>query len=492
MTPERWRQVAAIFDAALAQPEAERHAWVAAASEGDAELQREAEALLRAHETAGDFLEEPAQLEASEEGDALPPGTQLGAYRILHELGRGGMGVVYLAEDQRLGRRVAVKSLPGAVTFNEELRARLRREARAAATISHPAVATVYALEESDGHLFIVSEYVDGRTLRELIEAGPLPAARAGAIALDVARALCAAHDAGVIHRDLKPENVLITDAGAVKVVDFGVAHVEGPEATRLTRAGAMLGTPAYMAPEQLVGGSIDARADLYAFGVVFSEALTGVHPLRRSSHEARPPVPAAFAAIVARCTQPDPAQRFASARELVAALENATADAGAPHAAPVLPPNQALADPPRRAHTPLWWWEFHQAVTASIYWLMMIPAWAARGALGGVAGRTFFIAALAAVVVAANLRLHLWFTSRFYPEELRWVRRRTGRFIRAADYAFALVLLGAGLYIGDDNPPLSVLLISFAIGAAVAFLVIEPVTTRAAFRGSRGTSAGG
>jgi hypothetical protein len=134
---------------------------------------------------------------------------------------------------------------------------------------------------------------------------------------------------------------------------------------------------------------------------------------------------------------------------------------------------------------SPRWWWEFHQAMAALVYWLMVIPAWRARGLLGSPWGRVFFIVTLVSVIVAANLRLHLWFTSRFYPTELRWTRRRVGRWIRTADWVFVAALAAGGLGIGDEQSPIAILLISVAIGSAVAFLVIERVTTRAAFRGS-------
>jgi serine/threonine-protein kinase len=387
---------------------------------------------------------------------------------VIDEIGRGGMGIVYLAEDSRLGRRVALKALPPVVAASPELRQRLRREARAAATIAHPGIATVYALEEIDDHLVIVSEYVRGETLRAWISRGPLDAARARPIAVQIARALCAAHDAGVTHRDLKPENVLMTGSGDVKVVDFGIAHLEGPEATRLTRAGSMLGTPAYMAPEQLLGAAVDARADIYAFGVLLSELITGRHPL---SAVATPATPPAFAPVIARCLQADPAARYASARELLDALEREGPASGAPVAAAAAAPGSAR-----------WWWEFHQAVAALVYWLMLIPAWRARELIDGAWGRAFFIVTLASVIVAATLRLHLWFTSRFYPAELRWARRRAGRWIRAADWIFAAALAAAGLVIGVDRSPIALLLLAVGIGTALAFLVIERVTTRAAF----------
>jgi hypothetical protein len=468
MTRERWERLKDVFQGAIDQPVSERPGWLARACAGDTTLLREAEALLASHDTAGHFLEEPARVDPADL-EGIPAGIQLGPYRIVEEIGRGGMGVVYLAEDVRLGRRVALKALPPVVAANPELQQRLRREARAAATITHPAVATVYALEEIDGHLLIVSEYVAGETLRAWIDRGPFDPARARAVAIQIAGALAAAHDAAVVHRDLKPENVLITATGDVKVVDFGIAHVEGPEATRLTRAGAMLGTPAYMAPEQLLGASVDSRADIYAFGVLLSEMTTGRHPLSAVTAPRSAPTP--FATIVARCIQPDPGARYASARELIAALELQPAATA------------ALGTPSEKSAR--WWWEFHQGAAALVYWLMTIPAWTARGVIGGWSGRALFIATLVSVIVAANIRFHLWFTSRFYPAELRWARRRTHRWVRAADWGFVTSLAVSGLIVGDENPAVAILLISVSIGTTLAFLIMERVTTRAAFRSS-------
>jgi predicted Ser/Thr protein kinase len=466
VTPEQFARLRIVFQEALDQPTEVRRAWLREECGGDTALLREAESLLDTLDTAGDFLEKPAQVDPGDL-DTLLPGTRVGSYEIRQELGRGGMGVVYLAEDVRLGRRVALKALPAAVAMQPELRERLRREARAAATISHPAVAIVYALEELGDQLFMASEYVEGETLRAVIAQGPLDPARARSIATDIAAALAAAHEAGVIHRDLKPENVLIRSDGGVKVVDFGIAHVEGADASRLTRTGFALGTPAYMAPEQLLGGAIDPRADVYAWGVVVAEMLSGRHPLERT---ARPDTPAThrdgpLTTLIGRCLQPDPAAR-PTARELTQALGS-----------------DPLSQTVSRGLTPTrWWWEFHQGLTALIYWGMVIPAWYARGLIGGTWGRAFFITMLAAVIVAANLRLHLWFTSRFYESQLTWVHDRSGRWIRVADWVFAAALAAGGLLIRDEGSPLTIVLPSVAIGAVVAFLLIEPVTTRAAF----------
>jgi len=465
---EQFARLKIVFQEALDQPSDVRRAWLREECGGDSALLEEVESLINTHETAGDFLEQPAQIDPRDL-DALPPGTRVGSYEILSEIGRGGMGIVYLAQDERLGRRVALKSLPAGAAIQPDLRERLRREARAAATISHPSVAVVYALEEVDDHLFIATEYVQGETLRAVIAHGPLPPDRARSIATDIAGALAAAHEAGVIHRDLKPENVLIKSDGSVKVVDFGIAHVEGPGVSRLTRTGFMLGTPAYMAPEQLLGGQVDPRADVYAWGVVLSEMLQGHHPLdRATTDKPSPPVSAAWTTIINRCLQPDPNAR-PNARELVQALGSD-------------PFAQVRSGPAVEKRPTHWWWEFHQGMTALIYWVMVIPAWYARGLIGGIPGRVFFIALLASVIVAANLRLHLWFSSRFYESELAWVHNRSGRWIRVADCVFAAALIAGGVLIGDARSPLSILLPSVGIGAVVAFLLIEPVTTRAAF----------
>jgi predicted Ser/Thr protein kinase len=489
VTPERWAQVKELFQRALDQPATQRHAWLASAAAGDTELLREVDTLLAAHETTGQFLEEPPVL-AGAEVEIFPAGTVLGSFEILDELGRGGGGIVYRAQDRRLRREVALKLV--AAGANPELRERLRREARAAATISHPSIATIYALEEFDDQLFIVSEYVRGRTLRTILANGPVPRHQAIAIARSVVAAVRAAHEAGVVHRDLKPENVLLSDSGIVKVVDFGIARVADEGVSQLTRHGALLGTPAYMAPEQLLGTTADARTDIFAIGILLIEMITGRHPglaaaaapvsgrpegrpLRTTgdTESKRPegrPLPTggdtdALIEVARHCTQLDPAARYQSASALLDVLEQLDGQVD-------LTRSQAR-----------WWWEFHQAAVATVYWLTLWPAWYARSAIGGGLGRAFFIAVLSGVVVSACLRLHLWFTSRFYPAELMWVRRHSRWWITGGDVMLAGGLVSGALLIRSERSSLDVVLLSIGVGVAVAFLVIEAATTRAAFR---------
>jgi predicted Ser/Thr protein kinase len=469
VTQNNWERLKALFNGALEQPADARHAWLTEQAGGDEMLAREVAALVIAHETADGFLESPVVVDPAEFTGVEEPGggTRLGSYEIEFEIGRGGMGIVYCARDSRLGRRVALKALPPVHHANAGLRERLRREARAAATISHPSVATVYALEEIDGNLFIASEYVEGHTLRSEIDRGLLDRRRALSIAADIARALAAAHSAGVVHRDLKPENVLITQTGAVKVVDFGIAHHIDSVNTRLTRPGEAVGTPAYMPPEQMLNGATDVRADIFALGVVLSEMLTGRHPLAPG----RRAMPGPGAEIASRCIQVDPNDRYQSARELAEAIESEMQQPFAAHTWTPGPPSTR------------WWWEFHQAAVASVYAAMVWPMWIARSVIGGREGNAVFVAVLASAIVAVTLRLHLWFTSRFYPAELGWARARALVWVLASDVVFAMALVVAGALVGDASPALAVLAIGVGIAAVSAFALVEPATTRAAFR---------
>jgi hypothetical protein len=480
MTPQRWSQIKALFNGALEQPEDARAAWLRAECGDDAVLLAEAEKLVRSFDTLGGFLDQPAQVDPEDVALAALPGGELdgalwsagdrvGEFEIVRAIGRGGMGVVYLATDRRLRRNVALKSLPAALAGNPELRERLKREARAAATITDTAVATVFSLEEVDGHLLLASEYLDGRTLRAVIDEGPIALATARQIALHVARGLRAAHDAGVIHRDLKPENVVVGPGGSAKIVDFGIAWLETPGGThhtKLTREGAMIGTPAYMAPEQLVGGAPDARTDMFAFGVILAEMLSGRHPFVAGSIT---PSDASLQRIADRARDPDPNRRYATAGELVAALEAltpGTSDTGTSVAA--------------RVRSARYWWDFHQGAAALSYALLLVPAWLARGQIGGVEGRSFFIATAVAALVASMLRLHLWFMSRQHGAELAWARRRSAPWIRVADIMLVVSLvIGAGLV--TSQSALDVVLLVLAVGVTIAFAFIEPSTARAA-----------
>ena len=206
-------------------------------------------------------------------------GKTISHYKILEKLGEGGMGVVYKAEDTKLKREVAIKFLPGFISANKEDRQRFEIEAQAAASLNHPNITTIHSIEEVDDQLFIVMEFVDGIELKDKIKSGPISNNEVINITNQMAEGLDAAHKKGIIHRDIKSSNIMITKDGKVKIMDFGLAKIKG--GTELTKIGSTVGTPAYMSPEQTKGEEVNHRTDIWSFGVVLYEMLTGELPFK-------------------------------------------------------------------------------------------------------------------------------------------------------------------------------------------------------------------
>jgi len=270
----------------------------------------------------------------------LQPGTRLGNYEVLSELGSGGMGEVYKARDLKLGREVAIKVLPQEMSADPSRLRRFQQEARAASALNHPNIVTIYEIGEHNGTPFIAMEYVKGRTLREILADGPLPNDKLIRYATQLAEGLAKAHQAGIVHRDLKPENIIISDDGYVKILDFGLAKLlpegeVGAELSTLAREttpGAILGTVGYMSPEQAKGQDADFRADQFSLGAILFEMATGKRafeggtPAETLSAVLRdePKLDGAFSEIVGRCLRKSADQRWPSTRELVAAIGKA------------------------------------------------------------------------------------------------------------------------------------------------------------------------
>ena len=357
MTPERRKLARRAFEKALKLAPARRSAYLEEHFADDSELRAEVESLLASHEAAHATEADTSPKRSSKRSRAksdtppeiVPGRTTLGAYNVIEKLGSGGMGTIYLARDARLGRRVALKILPAHFARDEEFVRRFELEARAASSLNHPNIITVHEIGEAEGRRFIVTELVEGRTLREAMGEGPMLVRDALEVCAQVAGALAKAHGAGIVHRDVKPENVMVDEEGHVKVLDFGIAkrlqqvadiNTEAPTSAQHinTAAGVVLGTSTYMSPEQLRGQDLDARTDIWSLGVVLYEALAGRPPFQASNYgdlvvsilhghatplsDFRDDLPEGLEDILRRSLAKGRDERFASAKELQAELK--------------------------------------------------------------------------------------------------------------------------------------------------------------------------
>lgn len=491
MNSARWQQINHLFHQTLERDASSRESFLRESTTADPELYQEVRTLLDSHARTEGFLDEPAWGIAADLvlGDpaASLSGKRVGNYRVLEEIGRGGMGVVYAAEDERLRRTVALKALTPEYTRDPFRRERLTREARAAAALSHPAIATIFALEEIDGELYMVSELVRGRTLREQLADGPLPPSRLVPVLVAIATALEAAHEQGIVHRDLKPENIIRREDGQIKVLDFGLAQTPSrpnmQASTRLTERGVALGTPGYMAPEQLSGGHVDARADIFAFGVLAWELATGEHPFgtdmaavlarmtelidgRATGLSRALPFPG-LDRIVRRCMRAKPEERYPAGSALLADLRELERSGDA--APPSTPPDA------------IWWWQFHQTAMAILNGVMPAAVWAVRRFITLPYGSALFLATLMLATVSVTLRLNLLFTSRVNPTTLVEHRARLFPAIVFADASLAATLLVTAARIAGDYDEVAALILTVAVVILASLTLIEPATTRAA-----------
>ncbi|MGI8432792.1 MAG: protein kinase domain-containing protein [Chthoniobacterales bacterium] len=331
MNSERWQSCTEIFHRAVQQAPRERAAILERSCHGDEPLRRRVELLLKYHDNSGDFIAAPAAAVAPAFRVADPEaliGQQLGSYRLDAVAGIGGMGVVYSARDERLGRKVALKLLPLALAPNADELERLRHEARTASALNHPNIVTIHEIGEADSTHYVATEFVEGSTLRERMREGVIAPVEALDIARQVASALDVAHRAGIVHRDIKPENIILRPDGFLKVLDFGIAAVDRP---RTTEPGKVLGTARYMSPEQARGETVDGRSDLWSLGVVLYEMLArrvpfeGATPAKVVAEILRAELPPlrerALQSVVERCLRKKPDERFQSAAEMLAAL---------------------------------------------------------------------------------------------------------------------------------------------------------------------------
>jgi Tol biopolymer transport system component len=342
MTPERWQQIKGVLEQALELSPEERSAFLDRSSP-DLALRKEVETLLSAsNEVRSSFLE------SSTLHVTLPPGTKLGDYEVQKLLGSGGMGEVYRARDLRLRRDVAIKVLPSFLSSDKERLRRFEQEAQAAAALNHPNILAVFQMGTYEGSPYLVSELLEGETLREEIKRGPLPARKVIEQGVQIAHGLAAAHEKGIVHRDLKPENLFTTKDGRIKILDFGLAKLKQPQGesphssptigANGTEPGMVMGTAGYMSPEQVRGKPADHRADIFAFGTILYEMLTGRRAFQKTTaadtmsailneeppavSQMTPNIPPALQRTIHRCLEKPPEQRFQSASDLAFALE--------------------------------------------------------------------------------------------------------------------------------------------------------------------------
>jgi hypothetical protein len=381
MMENRWDEIKALFHAAVVRPPNARAVYLDQACAGDERLRAEVESLLVADGAADSVIATPPAVgralgdlwSAGTSGSivaTLPPGAQLGPYQIIAPLGAGGMGEVYRAGDTKLNRDVALKLLPELFALDPDRLARFTREAQMLAALNHPNIAAIYGLEESSGRQALVLELVDGPTVADLIARGPIPLNEALTIARQITEALEAAHEKGIIHRDLKPANIKIAGNGAVKVLDFGLAKIwEGVPDAQLSgsptltathdREQMILGTPAYMSPEQARGRALDKRTDIWAFGCVLYELLTRARAFpgetttdvlavvvgREPDWSALPPAtPASIRRLLRRCLEKDPKRRLRDIGDARVELDDAFASPPAATAIPGSWPRARIA----------------------------------------------------------------------------------------------------------------------------------------------------
>ena len=351
MTPERWEQVGKLYQAARALPPDECETFLDDACGDDTAMRREVESLLAAEDVAGSFLAAGAMKDAAkmlvEDKSLSLDGKELGHYHVLSPLGSGGMGEVYLAEDTRLKRKVALKLLPAELTANPDRLRRFEQEARAASALNHPNIITIHEIGESEQWHYLVTELIDGETLRERLNQGRIEFSAALDIALQIGSALVAAHKAGIAHRDIKPENIMLRSDGLVKVLDFGLAKLTESSTAGLssnaptraqvnTETGMVMGTARYMSPEQARGQKVDARTDIFSFGVVFYEMIVGRAPFEGETAsdvlaailKSEPPpltdeVPRELEHIISRALRKDPERRYQVVKDLLLDLED-------------------------------------------------------------------------------------------------------------------------------------------------------------------------
>ena len=431
-------------------------------------------------------------------------GSTIAHYRIVERLGEGGMSVVYKAEDTRLKRHVALKFLRPFEAAEETGRVRFLNEAKAAAALSHPNVCTVYDVHEHEGTAFIAMAYLKGESLDRKLARGPLTASEALDTAEQIACGLQNAHANGVVHRDVKPSNVIVTTDGRATLVDFGLALLSNQ--SRITLPGSTLGTTAYMSPEQAMGEEIDRRADIWAWGVVLYEMLTGRLPFSGQYRDAiiyailnedpepltslMSDVPAALEAVCDKALEKNPDDRYPCFDDLLLDLRACRESGDSPSfddsGVRVASSSQQTGSG-RARQISLGWWEFHQGAVLAACTLLTAALWQVSVWEPGLATRFSFIVGLAAACAIAIVRMHLLFTARFNRRAIVRELSRVTDWVKRMEWCLSGALAAQAVAVAGNRRLIAALLMGAAAAYAVVFNLVEPSTSAAVFRVGQG-----
>ncbi|MEI6668228.1 MAG: serine/threonine-protein kinase [Acidobacteriota bacterium] len=510
-----WQKVSSIVAEAAGLDADGRATYLNQACHSSAEMEAEVAALLAAHDQAGSFLAECAAFPTDPEPTDICAdiGRQLGPYTVEAKLGEGTMGVVLLAEDTRNKTKVALKTLPPAIANDEDLREYLTHEIKTVAAMAHPNIAVVRAIEEVYGQFYVVCEYVPGKTLKALIDAGPIMPETAAAIALQVAEALAAANAVAMIHGDLKPENIVCSDSGVVKVLDFGLLHSPSPDGV----GGELYDAPltewtAYKSPEQLDGTSVDSRSDQFALGVLMYEMMAGRNPFAAPTLEAtaanvksaqpppistvKPGVPPDLDRVVSQCLEKDREKRFRSSSDLVRELtayvggQSSLIDDGtesdfdtesesrmASGTVAVTRPSDTA--PVSRARGS---WAMHQLFVMAVYAPAIYLTWRVESGAGGAWRLILMVVMIGAGAINSLLRIQLLSAERLKSAEFRAIHSRIWPLIAGFDSVAGLSILLMAFALARTSALTALALGSLGFGLLINAAGIEPAKTRAAF----------